>query len=198
MKKTLIVLAALSATALSGCAAIRAGKAVATLITPNTVMDATADIKAERSQRVYFGQFKTHSMGFRDNPDACLYDAVMTRYVRSWDEVTDQGVVVHKADPDKPIGYGLIAYHEQCPGKPARDVFLTSSWHLPLIERANVIEEGDRVDAADYFVQPEADRPKWVPQAIKLIQAQADSNPKAREFLAHVGPDGMPKASATH
>ncbi|MER1967596.1 hypothetical protein [Castellaniella sp. GW247-6E4] len=194
MKKTLMTLAALSVVTLSGCVAIRAGKAVATLITPKTVMDAGTDVKADLHERVYFAQFKEHSMGFGDDPDACVYDTVMARYVRNWDEVSEQGVVVHQADPDKPIGYGLIAYHEQCPGRPGRDVFLTSSWHLPLFKRANVIEKGDRVDASDYFVQPKADRPKWVPEAIKLIRAQADKNAKAQEFLAHVGADGMPKA----
>lgn len=149
----------------------------------NIVAQANSDVQIQDGVRVYAVAMRQQTPY---GVEKCNYDGVMVQYARDWEEVQPSGVVV-PPEPDKPIGYALILTKEKCPGKDERPIFSAGSkFFYPLFGRGYVIREGHRMDAVDYASQPENMRPKWMPQVLKTIEADAPGNIVAQNFLAEM------------
>lgn len=150
----------------------------------NIVALSNSDISIQDDVRVYAIAMRQQTPY---GVDKCAYDGVMVRYARDWEEVEPTTAEVHQPEPDKPIGYALILTNEKCPGKEERAIFSTGSkFFYPFFGRNYVIREGHRIDAADYASQAESLRPKWMPQVLKTIEADAPGNQAAQAFLAEM------------
>lgn len=147
----------------------------------NVVVRADEDILIEKDVKVYAVSMTEQAPMWTDK---CKYDGVMVEYARDWEEEDRHTGFVRPPEPDKPIGYALILTEERCPEKEARPIFNTDSkFFTPLFGKAYVIREGGPMDTRDYMSQREEDRPKWMPQVLRTIEAEADRNPAARSFL---------------
>lgn len=148
------------------------------------VANATSDIPIQEGVRVYAVRMKQQAPLWADH---CLYDGVMVEFARDWETVQPFTGNVLPPEPDKPVGYALILTRENCPNKPERPIFNTGdSFFSPLFGRRYVIRDGNRMDTQDYAGAKEESRPKWMPQVLKTIAAEAGSNPVARDFLAEL------------
>ncbi|MGD1325391.1 hypothetical protein ACNHE5_10790 [Pandoraea pnomenusa] len=159
----------------------------------NIVGLAESDIKAQEDVRVYAIAMKQQGPFWIDK---CHYDGVMVQYARDWEEVQKSTGVVFSPEPDKPVGYALILTKEKCPGKNERKIFSVDSKYFYPFNRAYVIREGHRMDAVDYASQREEMRPKWMPQVLKTIEADAPRNVAAQSFLAEMKARTEPIATA--
>lgn len=150
----------------------------------NIVAQANSDVKIQDDVRVYAVAMRQQTPY---GVEKCHYDGVMVQYARDWDEVRSSTGIVSPPEPDKPIGYALILTKEKCPGKDERPIFSTGSkFFYPLFGRGYVIREGHRLDATDYASQQESMRPKWMPQVLKTIEADAPRNIAAQNFVAEM------------
>jgi hypothetical protein len=147
----------------------------------NIVANADSDIQIKENVRVYAISM-TQQAPFWVNK--CHYDGVMVEFSRDWPEIDQSTGVVLPPAPDKPFGYALILTKERCPGKVEQNIFSTDDKHFsPFFGRGKyVIRDGNRMDAVDYASQKEDFRPKWMPQVLKTIQAEASSNVAAKNF----------------
>jgi len=118
----------------------------------------------------------------------------MVQYARDWEEVQRMTGVVFPPEPDKPVGYALILTQEKCPGKDERNIFSVDSKYFYPFNKSYVIREGHRMDAVDYASLSEDARPKWMPQVLKTIEADAPRNAAAQSFLAEMKARAAPGA----
>jgi len=90
----------------------------------------------------------------------------------------------------------VLVYRFTCKGKPARDVLLTTDrkGKLLLAFSSKKLKEREVLFTKNWFKIPEPMKPRWMPQVIKTIQAEAPTNPAAQDFLDNVeiGEDGLP------
>lgn len=147
------------------------------------VANATSDIPFQEDVRIYAVRMKQQAPLWADH---CLYDGVMVEFARDWEEVQPITGVVLPPAPDKPVGYALILTAENCPDKPERKIFSTGERFLPLFGRRYVIRDGNRMDTLDYATTREELRPKWMPQVLRTLAADAGNNPVARDFLVEM------------
>lgn len=148
------------------------------------VANATSDIPIQEGVRVYAVRMKQQAPLWADH---CLYDGVMVEFARDWEEMQPLTDVVLPPAPDTPVGYALILTAETCPGKPERTIFSTGSkFFYPLFGKRYVIRDGHRMDAQDYATAKDELRPKWMPQVLRTLAAEAPGNPAARDFLAEM------------
>lgn len=147
----------------------------------NIVGNAEADVLKQDGIKVYSVSLKQQAPMWVDK---CLYDGVMVQYARDWEEPEQVTGVILPPEPDKPVGYALILTRENCPGKEPRNIFSTGSkFFYPLFGKDFVIRERHRIDAFDYADTREEMRPKWMPQVMKTIEAEAVGNPVAQAFV---------------
>ncbi len=148
--------------------------------TLNIVALADADVRTEEAVKVYPVSMKQQAPIWVDK---CRYQGVMVQYARDWEETQPSTEITLAPEPDKPVGYALILTRETCPGKDERAIFAVDSKHLYPFARGYVIREGHRMDAVDFASQREDMRPKWMPQVLKTIEAEAPYNVAAQRFV---------------
>ena len=149
--------------------------------TLNVVARADEDILIEKDVKVYAVSMTEQAPMWTKK---CKYEGVMVEYARDWEEEQLSTGVILPPEPDKPIGYALILTKERCPEKEERAIFNTDSkFFTPLFGKAYVIREGGPMDTRDYWSLKEEDRPKWMPQVLRTIEAEAPKNPAAQHFL---------------
>lgn len=113
----------------------------------------------------------------------CRYTGVAVTVERDWDEEVEFGGLktIHPAEPGKIHTYGIIVNKKNCPGKEPEAMFSTSSWQGLF---ANIgVDEGVRLMVTSVSPDP-ARQPKWLPQALRVIEHVAPTNEVAKEFLA--------------
>lgn len=152
--------------------------------TLNVVARADEDILIEKDVKVYAVSMTEQAPMWTKK---CKYEGVMVEYARDWEEEQLSTGVILPPEPDKPIGYALILTKERCPEKEERAIFNTDSkFFTPLFGKAYVIREGGPMDTRDYWSLKEEDRPKWMPQVLRTIEAEAPKNPAAQHFLDEI------------
>ncbi|WP_157376337.1 hypothetical protein [Burkholderia ubonensis] len=149
----------------------------------NIVGLAESDIKAQEGVRVYSISMKQQAPFWVEK---CHYQGVMVQYARDWEEIQPATGLALAPEPDTPIGYALILTREKCPGKDERAIFSVGSKYFYPFNKSYVIREGHRMDAVDYASQREDVRPKWMPQVLKTIEADAPKSVAAQNFLAEI------------
>lgn len=152
--------------------------------TLNVVARADEDILIQKDVKVYQVSMTEQAPMWTKK---CKYEGVMVEYARDWAEEQPSTGIILPPEPDKPIGYALILTKERCPEKEERQIFNTDSkFFTPLFGKAYVIREGGPMDTRDYWSQKEEDRPKWMPQVLRTIEAEAPKNPVAQHFLDEI------------
>lgn len=149
----------------------------------NIVALAESDIKTQDNVRVYSISMKQQAPFWVEK---CYYEGVMVQYARDWEELQPSTGIVFSPEPDKPIGYALILTKEKCPGKEERGILSVGAKYFYPFNKSYVIREGHRMDAVDYASQQEDMRPKWMPQVLKIIEADAPRNVAAQNFLSEM------------
>lgn len=151
----------------------------------NVVAVASQDVMAQENVKVYSVSMKQQVPMWADR---CLYDGVMVRYARDWEETEEATGAKLPPEPDRPIGYALILTKAMCPGEEARKIFNTGSkYFYPLFGKDYVIREGHRIDTFDFAGLRDDIRPKWMEQVIMTIESEAGrNNPAARDFMVEL------------
>lgn len=167
--------------------------------TLNVIAFTEQDVKKVEGSRVVAVQMRGSAPMWSDN--FCRYKGVMVEYTRDWDEIDSfTGEVKFKADPDTYVAYGLILTEETCPKTGTNPVLLTGAKPFPLSivpwGKDIAIRAKLGVTAVNYGSQLPEMRPKWLPQVIRTLHAEADSNPTAKSYLASVMTHFKPTAPA--
>lgn len=153
--------------------------------TLNVVARADEDILIEKDVKVYAVSMTEQAPMWTKK---CKYEGVMVEYARDWEEEQLSTGVILPPEPDKPIGYALILTKERCPEKEERAIFnIGASPSSPFFGRKHVLREGNPVDTRDFLSLKEEYRPKWMPQVLRTIEAEAPKNPAAQRFLDEIG-----------
>ncbi|MDO9599089.1 MAG: hypothetical protein Q7J47_15340 [Azoarcus sp.] len=118
----------------------------------------------------------------------CDFSGLMVPYVRDWEEVDSNGVLVRPPEPDKTAGQAILINKKSCEGREP-EVMLRSAqvW----IIRQGVLMKKQMVQAADVITAPEDMRPKWLPQVLARIERVAEHESVAKDFI-----DSMDKLQA--
>jgi len=149
--------------------------------TLNVVARADEDILIQKDVKVYAVSMTEQAPMWTDK---CKYEGVMVEYARDWEEEQLSTGVILAPEPDKPIGYALILTKERCPEKEERAILnVGDSPSSPFFGRKHVLREGNPVDTRDFESMKEEYRPKWMPQVLRTIEAEAPKNPAAQHFL---------------
>jgi len=152
--------------------------------TLNVVARADEDILIQKDVKVYAVSMTEQAPMWTDK---CKYQGVMVEYARDWEEEQLSTGIILPAEPDKPIGYALILTKERCPEKEERQIFnVGESPSSPFFGRKHVLREGNPVDTRDFVSMKEEFRPKWMPQVLRTIEAEAPKNPAAHHFLDEI------------
>lgn len=112
----------------------------------------------------------------------CRFYGVAIPVERDWEEVVENGYVktVLPPEPGKVYTYAVLVNKKSCPDKPDEHMFSTGT------EMGNYaklgLPKGIKFIATGLSKEPER-QPKWLPQALKVIEDAAEANPAAKEFL---------------
>ncbi len=149
--------------------------------TLNVVARADEDILIEKDVKVYAVSMTEQAPLWAKK---CKYEGVMVEFARDWEEEQLSTGVILPPEPDKPIGYALILNKERCPEKEDRAIFnIGESPSSPFFGRKHVLRQGNPVDTRAYWSQKEEHRPKWMPQVLRTIEAEASKNLSAQRFV---------------
>lgn len=117
----------------------------------------------------------------------CTYKGVLVEYTRTWEE--ERNGTVWPAEPDKPAGFALIITRASCPHKEnenERNVELFATGERGMTGKY-AIREMERV--VTWQLTPENHEkhtPKWLPQVMDTLAAEAPTNPAAKAFLSEL------------
>lgn len=178
---------------ISGCIALDAAHLIAIAADSRPTLFTKSTIQMPAGQTIVAAELSKQVPLFAKK---CDYKGIWAGYERDWDKMSEDGSqIIAKAEPGKRAGYAFIVYEETCEGTPSKPVlFVGLSPFFSPREPEYVAFKGIRMLGNFYYLLAQQnDIPKWMPQAIKAIQAESTSNPAAREFLEHVKiADGLP------
>lgn len=144
---------------------------------------ATQEVAPQELHAVVPVEFRAVSTIWSD-VHSCRFTGVAVPVERDWEEVVDNGFVkqVLPPEPGKLYTYAIIINKKTCPGKDAEHMFSTGSWTGAFTNLG--LPKGFKFMALG--LSKEAERqPKWLPQVIKVVQAAAETNPVAKDFLVY-------------
>lgn len=139
--------------------------------------------------------------GNRPDATTCHFHGFMTAFARDWTETVDDGFTVTtlQPEPDKKIGFAYIIYKKSCPNKADEMLLNTAEFSVPfMVQEQNGVTmfKGNSLYTTSIAGKKESDRPKWLPQVLKLIEKAAATNPAAKEFVELAKQTAVRTASA--
>jgi len=89
-----------------------------------------------------------------------------------------------------------LVYRYSCKEKPTENVLLTTDRVSKILLKfsSDKMKDREAFFTKNWFKIPDDMKPRWMPQVIKTIQAEAPTNPAAQDFLdsVKIGEDGLP------
>lgn len=112
----------------------------------------------------------------------CRFSGVTVPVERDWEEVVDNGFVktTLPPEPGKIYTYAIIINKKTCPGKEAEAMFSTGNWNGAFTNLG--VPLGAKFMARSLSMDVER-QPRWLSQAIKVIEEASTNNPAALNFV---------------
>lgn len=177
----------LTASSLSGCAAVELAHAVYQATSGNIGYGSDSEVNRQSGKIVYAASFHTGD-GYRQK---CWADGVAVDYSRGKPTAgASEGLPTKTFNAGEVYGQAIIIYKEAC-GKssdtaPARDVVLTGA-RRQIFGMPVILSVDEKVVTYDYLSANNAHRPDWMPQVLQTIQTQAAAGGKdAKLFLGYI------------
>lgn len=126
---------------------------------------------------------------------ACAHEGLVIGYERDWTEERQTGdgqVTIIPPDPGKLEGYGILVNKRTCEDNSKSGLhFTVGEYNRGLFSRDRIIEHRV-VSGRDVTQLPPDQRPRWLPQVMRVLEEQNGKNPVVTEFMA-----SLPKAPAS-
>ncbi|MCG2576489.1 hypothetical protein LZ012_05715 [Dechloromonas sp. XY25] len=132
----------------------------------------------------------------------CKYTGFAVPYERTWEEVTESGGVrvVNPPEPGKITGYAMVINKKTCPGKEPEPMFRVDTRdERGILFNKGQMQKGYFIVSRNYASLKEEDRPKWIEQALVVLDKASATNLEAKAFMDYTreaATKAAPKQSA--
>lgn len=119
--------------------------------------------------------------------DQCVYEGIIFSYERDWEEKIQQvegQVTIRPKKLGEIDGYAILVIKRSCTdGAPITNYFVVGEHRQGLFNRGKVAE-GVLVRGQDATQLRPDQRPKWLPQVMRILYEQNGKDPVVTEFMA--------------
>lgn len=126
---------------------------------------------------------------------ACTHEGLVIGYDQDWTEERQTGdgqVTIIPPSPGELEGYGILVNTRTCADSSKNGLhFTVGEYNRGLFSRDRIIKHRG-VSGRDVTQLPPEQRPRWLPQVMRVLEEQNGKNPVVTEFMA-----SLPKAPAS-